>query len=93
MPLPSRLTIVAGITTNLRIAQLPVGVLISPEDSGLPRPSLVHLGQLHTVDQARLERLVGRLSSMKMREVEAALQVSLGLAPFRTRGDGRPRPN
>lgn len=89
----SQLTIVAGITTNLRATQLPVGVRIEPEESGVARTSVVHLGHIYTVDRSRLERRLGRLSPEKMGEVEAALQMSLGLAPFRTRGDGRPRPN
>ena len=83
----SRLTVVAGITSNPRVGQLPVGVRVAPEESGLPRPSVVHLGHLYTVDQTRLERRVGRLTPAKMREVEEALRVSLGLAPFA--GDGR----
>ncbi len=83
----SRLTIVAGITSNPRVGQLPIGVRVAPQDSGLPRPSVVHLGQLYTVDQTRLERRVGRLTPAKMREVDDALKVSLGLASFA--GDGR----
>lgn len=90
----SRLTIVAGITTNLRVGQLPVGVLLDPGESGLPRASAVHLGQLQTVDGSRLERRIGRLPRAKMREVDEALRISLGLGPFAA-PDGRsgPRPN
>lgn len=79
----SALTIVAAITSNLRVADLPVGVLIRPEESGLPRPSVVHLGHMYTVDKRRLQNLVGRLPDEKMREVDSAIQVSLGLKPFR----------
>lgn len=89
----SHLTIVAAITTNPRIAELPVGVQVSPEESGLPRRSAIHLGQLHTVDHTRLERRVGRLSSPKMREVEDALRVSLGFSAFGGPGKGAVRPN
>lgn len=89
----SHLTIVAAITTNPRIAELPVGVRVSPEESGLPRPSVIHLGQLRTVDHTRLERRIGRLSSLKMREVEQALRVSLGFSPFGSQGRGAHRPN
>lgn len=68
----SHRTIVAAITMNLRIAQLPVGDRVSPEDSGLAGPSVIHVGQLHTGDRSRLERRIGRLSQIKMREVEEA---------------------
>ncbi len=70
----SALTIVAAVTSNLRVADLPVGVLIEPEESGLPRPSVVHWGHIYAVDKRRLQNLVGRLSGEKMREVESAIQ-------------------
>ena len=42
------LTIVAAITSNLKVAELPVGVMITSEESGLPYKSVVHLGQIYT---------------------------------------------
>jgi len=78
----SALTIVAAITTNLRVADLPVGVRIEPEESGLPRPSVVHLGHIYTVDKRRLGRRVGLLPAAVMRQIDTAIQVSLGLRPF-----------
>ena len=79
----SQLTIVSAITSTLKVAELPVGVLISPEESGLEHKSVVHLGQIYTVDKRRLRNLVGTLSASKMKEVDIAIQVSLGLKPFR----------
>jgi mRNA interferase MazF len=78
----SQLTIVAAITSNLRVARLPVGVRIAPKDSGLPRPSVVHLGHLYTVDKRRLGRRMGSLPEARLRQVDRAIQVSLGLKPF-----------
>jgi len=78
----SALTIMAAITTNLRVADLPVGVRIEPEESGLPRPSVVHLGHIYTVDKQRLGRRVGQLPAEVMRQINMAAQVSLGLQPF-----------
>ena len=51
----SDLTIVAAITSNLKVADLPVGVLITAEESGLPHKSVVHLGQIYTIDKERLQ--------------------------------------
>jgi mRNA interferase MazF len=76
------LTILAAVTSNLRVAQLPVGVLIQPTESGLPRTSVVHLGHIYTVDKARLGRRVGQLPTAAMQRVDQALAVSLGLRPF-----------
>ena len=65
-----------------RVAKLPVGVRIVPGESGLPRPSVVHLGHLYTVDKRRLGQRAGNLPSDRMRQVDRAIQVSLGLEPF-----------
>jgi len=79
----SQLTIVAAITSNLRVTRLPVGVEISPEESGLPHLSVVHLGQIYTVDQKRLKQVVGMLPESTMEKVNNAVAISLGLASFR----------
>ncbi|MGH2353875.1 MAG: type II toxin-antitoxin system PemK/MazF family toxin [Chloroflexota bacterium] len=79
----SALTIVAAITSNLRVADLPVGVCIEPRDSGLPRQSVIHLGHLYTVDKRRLQRRIGALPAAVMERVDQAILVSLGLRPFR----------
>ena len=78
----SQLTIVAAITSNLRVARLPVGVRVMPRQSGLPRPSVVHLGHLYTVDKRRLGRRVGSLPQAQLHQVNRAIAVSLGLTPF-----------
>jgi mRNA interferase MazF len=78
----SNLTIVAAITSNLKVADLPVGVLITPAESGLPHKSVVHLGQIYTIDKERLQNLSGMLSERKMLEVDRAIEISLGLREF-----------
>jgi len=78
----SDLTIVAAITSNLKVADLPVGVLITAEESGLPHKSVVHLGQIYTIDKERLQNLSGMLSEHKMLEVDRAIEISLGLREF-----------
>lgn len=79
----SALTIVAAITSNLRVADLPVGVRVEPQDSGLPHPSVVHLGHVYTVDKRRLQRRAGALPVVTMARVDQAIRISLGLEPFR----------
>lgn len=76
------LTIVAAITSNLKVAELPVGLIIAPEESGLPHKSAVHLGQVYTIDKERLQNHVGTLSERKMSEIDRAIAVSLGLREF-----------
>ena len=76
------LTIVAAITSNLKVAELPVGVLIKSKESGLPKESVVHLGQIYTIDKERLQNLAGTLSGHTMDEVDRAIEISLGLREF-----------
>ena len=78
----SSLTIVAAITSNLKVAELPIGVIITPEESGLPHKSVIHLGQIYTIDKERLENLAGMLSNNKMVEVDKAIEISLGIREF-----------
>lgn len=80
----SGLTIVAAITSNLKVADLPVGVPITPMESGLPQKSVIHLGQIYTIDKERLQNLVGTLSGHKMDEVDKAIEISLGLKEWWT---------
>lgn len=68
----SALTIVAAITSTRKVAQLPVGVLIEPEESGVDHTSAVHLGHIYTVDQLRLRTCIGKLSEERMAEVDHA---------------------
>lgn len=78
-------TIVAAITSTLKVAELPIGVMLDPGESGLPHRSVAHLGHLYTVDKGRLRIHVGTLGASAMQEVDRAILTSLGLASFRMR--------
>lgn len=77
----SGLTVVVAITSNLRVAALPVGVLLKAGEGGLKRDSVIHCGHIYTVDKTRLVQLAGQLSIPRMAEVDRALARSLGLVP------------
>lgn len=55
----------------------PLGMIIS--EGGLERDSAVNASQTLTVDKARLTRRLGSLSAERMREVDRAIKISLGL--------------
>src|SRR5438105_3632459 len=57
----SPVTIVATITSKMGAARLPTAVLIEPGATGLRVRSLVHCGQLYTLDKSRLGPRVGHL--------------------------------
>jgi mRNA interferase MazF len=77
----SPLTIVVAVTSNLRAAALPIGVLIPAGEGGLARDSVAHCGHVYSVDKARLGRRLGALTPVRMAEVDLALRRSLGLVP------------
>ena len=71
--------VVAAITSNLRLDAMPGNVRLRKGEANLPRPSVVNVTQLRTVDRARLERPIGALGGTRMREVLAGLALVLGL--------------
>jgi mRNA interferase MazF len=74
----SSTTIIAAITSQKKVPY-PFHVEISASESGLPQDSTVLLEQLLTISQQRLISQAGSLRAIKMKEVEAALKVSLGI--------------
>ena len=70
--------IVAAITSQMKKPRLPTHVAISPEESGLKRPSVVLLEQVRTLEKSRLHRYLGKVDASAMERVERALGVSLG---------------
>lgn len=77
----SGVILVVPLTTNLKVAQLPVGVTVEPPEGGLKRPSVIHCGQIHSVGREEFlpERLLGHLSPITMQKVNQSLKISLGL--------------
>lgn len=73
----SPVTIVAAISSVTKA--YPINVEIKPAESGLTKDSVVKLNQIRTIDKERLIRRLGRLDSQKMKEVNSALMLSLGL--------------
>ena len=73
----SPVTIVAAISSVTKT--YPINVEIKPSESGLEKDSVVKLNQLRTIDKKRLIKRLGRLDSSKMKAVNSALMLSLGL--------------
>ena len=71
--------ITAVITGNVALAHAPGNVLLNARESGLPRPSVVNVSQLFTVDRGVLRDRVGRLRSAAMEKVNEGLRLAMGL--------------
>ncbi len=70
---------VLSITSNLRLANSPGNLLITPKQSGLPRDSVVNVSQILTVDKMTLIERVGVLSSRLVEKVDEGVRLVLGL--------------
>ena len=72
--------IAAAITGYVKGRHQPTHVRLQGAACGLFRDSTVLLEQLRTLDKSRLDEYMGSVGEDKMREVDAALNVSVGLA-------------
>ena len=70
-------TVIAAITSNLRLAAMPGNVRLGRGEANLPRACVVKVTQLVTIDKTRLTERVGRIGAAKRREVAAGLALLL----------------
>jgi mRNA interferase MazF len=74
-----RTTVVAAVTSNLRLAAMPGNVRLRKGEANLPMPSVVNVSQVLTIDRARLHERVGTLGAARVRDVLAGLGILFGL--------------
>lgn len=72
-------TIVAAITSKIKKAKLPTHVELDSSNFDLEKDSVILLEQVRTIDKRRLKERIARLDEETMREIDQALQISLGL--------------
>lgn len=70
--------IVAPITTQVKKEVQPTHVIVA-QGAGLTRISMVMLEQIRTIDRSSLGNYLGRLNGNTMRQVDKALEISVGL--------------
>jgi mRNA interferase MazF len=74
-----RTVICAVVSSNMNLAMAPGNVHISSRNSGLPKPSVVNVTQVITVDKSVLTDRVKRLDVQSMNQVEDGLRLVLKL--------------
>lgn len=72
-------TVIAAVTSNLRLAEMPGNVRLRKGEANLPRASVVNVTQLRTIDRSRLGKPLGTLSPSRLDEVRKGLALVLGL--------------
>jgi mRNA interferase MazF len=70
-------TIVAAISSTVKI--YPMNVKISPEESGLEKPSIIKTSQILTVSRERLMKKIGKANLNTMHAVNTAIKLSLDI--------------
>ena len=71
-------TVVAAITSNLRLGAMPGNVRLRRGEAGLPHASVVNVSQIRTIDRTRLVDRVGTLGVSRMRAVITGLALLFG---------------
>jgi mRNA interferase MazF len=66
-------TVVCLVTSNLARAEAPGNVRLEPGEGNLPRPSVVNVSQVVTVDKSELSEPVGRLAVSKVDAIRRGL--------------------
>lgn len=72
-------TIIAPVTSKIFSKKFPTNVEIDNSNSPLKQKSTILLNQIRTIDKQRIIKIYGRISSSKMKEVDEAIMISLGL--------------
>lgn len=75
----SNTVIVAMLTSNLAATRIPGSVQINARDSGLPRPSVVNVSQVATINRRQLDVKCGLLPAQVMRMVDDGICLFLQL--------------
>ena len=69
--------VVCALTSNLRRAEAPGNVLLTPGEANLSKQSVVNVAQIFTVDKRQLEEKIGSLSTLRVREILDGIRLVL----------------
>ena len=69
--------VVCVITSNLKRADAPGNVLLEAGEAHLPKPSVVNVSQLFTVDKRDLSEKIGTLSRERVEQILAGIDLVL----------------
>jgi mRNA interferase MazF len=66
------------ITSQIKLANAPGNVLVSPIVTGLDRESVANISQVITVDQSSLGEHIGRVTGQKLEQVLDGIELLIG---------------
>ena len=71
--------VVAAITSNLRLGEMPGNVRLRKGEAGLPQPSVVNVSQLRTIDRSRLAERIGSVGEDRLAQILRGVALVLGI--------------
>ena len=71
--------IMAAITSNLKFSGAPGNVALKKGESNMPKPCVINVTQLKSVDKASLIEKIGSLSDERMQEVVEGLKLAMDI--------------
>jgi mRNA interferase MazF len=69
----------AVITSKMKLAEAPGNVALTCKQSGLPKPSVINVSQIITLDKSYLTERVGTLQARQMSALESGLRLVFSL--------------
>lgn len=72
-----RTVVVCALTSNLKRAAAPGNVRLDVGEANLPKPSVVNISQVFTVDRSQLGERIGTLSPQRIRQILDGLYLLL----------------
>ena len=72
-------TIVLSLTSNIDLRKAPGCILLTKQETGLPKDSVANVTQMRTLDRIRLSEHLGQLEDSTMFVIDTALRRVLSL--------------
>ena len=69
--------VICSLTSNLTRAHSPGNVLLGKGEANLPKPSVVNVSQIFTVDKSQLSERIGSLSRQRVQEILTGIRLLL----------------
>ena len=69
--------VLCALTSNLKRAQAPGNVFLAKGEANLPKPCVVNVSQLVTVDKSDLGEKIGSLSKERLRQILEGIKLLL----------------
>ncbi len=71
--------IVIAITSTLKFGELPGNVRLHKGEANLPKPSVINMTQIKTVDKHSLTELIGTLSKGRLNQVYEGMKLVMDI--------------